>query len=312
MPRKSTDKRLSRLGVAVILIALLTAGAGLIGSHLLGGHVRVVVPTRRIAGCADKNVPVGPPAPPSAVPDDNHLPAALVGQVWRESFADDFSGSKLSTTWSTCWCYSLHGCSNGDGEGEWYRPENVKVASGYLDLTADDRSVQGKEMTTGAPRTYAYSSGMVTSEGRFAFRYGFVQWRAEEPSGAGLWPALWMMPEDGSWPPEIDALETIGSAPDVGNFTYHPTASDPPAGFSKTIPHLDTGWHTFGVDWEPHSITWYVDGHRVTRTTDAVTGKVMYLVMDLAVGGSFPGYPDGSTSFPASLGIDSVAVWQHR
>jgi beta-glucanase (GH16 family) len=120
-----------------------------------------------------------------------------------------------------------------------------------------------------------------------------------------------MMPEDGSWPPEIDALETIGSQPDIGNFTYHPSATSPADGYDKVIPGLSTGYHTFGVDWEPGSITWYVDGQPVASTTDQVTSKAMYLVMNLAVGGDWPGYPDATTKFPSTLAISDVSVWQH-
>ncbi len=165
-------------------------------------------------------------------------------------------------------------------------------------------------MSTGASRSYRYTSGMVTSYQKFSFTYGYVEWRAQLPSGQGFWPALWMMPANNSWPPEIDALETVGNQPNIGNFTYHPPAGAS-QGFDKNIPGLSSGWHTFGVDWEPGSITWYVDGTKVASTTNDVTGDAMYLVMNLAVGGAWPGYPDATTAFPSSLNIDYVRVWQH-
>jgi beta-glucanase (GH16 family) len=179
-----------------------------------------------------------------------------------------------------------------------------------LSLTAKDQTAHGITMTTGAPRTYQYTSGMVDTYKKFSFQYGYVEWRAELPTGQGFWPALWLMPENNSWPPEIDALEVVGNQPDIGNYTYHPPSPQPSQGFDTKISGLSSGWHTFGVDWEPGRITWYVDGNQVAKTTYDVTSLPMYLVMNLAVGGAWPGYPDASTPFPSSLNIDYVRVWQ--
>lgn len=255
-------------------------------------------------GCNLLPPPFGSPAPPAPTPSLPGGPTHLI-------FDDEFDGSSLSSTWATCWWFSPSktGCSNGDQEGEWYTPANVSVGSGVLSLTARDTPTEGVWMSSGQPRTYDYTSGMANSHGTFSFTYGYVEWRAWVPEGQGLWPALWLMPENGQWPPEIDALETIGQA-DQGYFTYHmPSGAQQSA--PATIPGLTGGPHIFGVDWEPGSITWYVDGRAVFEATQNVTDTAMYLVMDLAVGGSWAGYPNASTVFPSSFDIDYVRVWQH-
>jgi beta-glucanase (GH16 family) len=228
-------------------------------------------------------------------------------------YDDEFNGSSLSSDWATCWWYAPAsadgGCSNGTAEGEWYRAQNVTVHNGELSLTAQNQPVQGVNQSTGLPQNYNWTSGMVDTHGKFSFSYGYVEWQAQVPNGMGLWPALWLMPENGIWPPEIDALEMVGSQPNVWTGTYLPPTGAK-QGHWATINGLYSGWHTFGVDWEPGSITWYVDGHAVAQSTTAVTNTPMYLVMDLAVGASWPGYPDASTPFPSALNIDYVRVWQ--
>jgi len=260
-------------------------------------------------------------AVPASIPDSGSSETSstpepvpsLPGGPMHLIFNDEFTGTTLGSTWSTCWWYSPSpsGCSNGDGEGEWYTPSNVTVANGSLNLTAENKPTEGVWMSSGQPRLYDYTSGMVDSRGRFSFTYGYVEWKAWLPAGQGLWPALWMMPENDTWPPEIDALETVGNQPDVWTGTYHPPSPMPAQGFDSTVPGLSSGWHTFGVDWEPGRITWYVDGQQMATTTTDVTSTAMYLVMDLAVGGSWPGYPNASTPFPSTLRIAYVRVWQH-
>jgi beta-glucanase (GH16 family) len=269
----------------------------------------VVATSGTVEAFAAQSPSGGAPAAPSGATQPQPVPA-LPGGLMHLAFADEFNGPSLSSTWQTCWWYSLGGCSNGDQEAEWYAPSNVTVANGQLSLTALRQTVPGRQMTTGLPRTYQYTSGMVTSYGNFSFDYGYVEWRAQLPSGQGLWPALWLMPANNTWPPEIDALETVGSQPDVACWTYIQPNGAHSASY-RDIPALSSGWHTFGVDWEPGVITWYVDGVAEFTTTSAVTSTPMYLVMDLAVGGTWAGLPNATTPFPSTLGIDYVRVWQH-
>jgi beta-glucanase (GH16 family) len=230
----------------------------------------------------------------------------------RMIFDDEFNGGSLSSTWSTCFWYAPNGCNDGSAEQQVWLAKNVTESNGLLQLTARHETVQATN-NSNQMQTWNYTSGMVNSEHQFSFSYGYVEWRANVPAGQGFWPALWLLPEDNSWPPELDVLENLGNDPTTGYYTWHPASPNPQQGFGVKAADLSVGYHTFGADWEPGSITWYVDGHQVAQTTFNVSGTAMYLVMSLAIGapGSWPGAPNLSTPFPSTFTIDYVRVWQH-
>jgi beta-glucanase (GH16 family) len=256
-----------------------------------------------------------------AQPGSGPLPVGQTGS-WKLIFHDDFNGNSLDTSkWTTCYFnfkVGKDGCDHDQGELELYQPNDVSVSNGVLTLHAEKKSVNAAN-----GQTYNYTSGMVTTgpasgssnDTRFSFKYGYIEMRAKIPAGLGLWPAFWTLPTDLSWPPEIDVFEILGDAPNVINMHYHyPDGSDNGVddGAKWTGPDLSADWHTYAVDWEPDSITWYVDGVARRTYTDAshIVSKSMYLLANLAVGGDWPGNPDASTSFPALYQIDYVRVWQ--
>jgi beta-glucanase (GH16 family) len=234
-------------------------------------------------------------------------------------FHDEFDGNSLDTSkWNTCF-FNFHvagtqDCTHDQSELELYQPANVTVNNGILNLTAQKQNV------TAGGQTYHYTSGMISSgpatngaPAKFSFQYGYMEMRAEVPAGQGLWPAFWTLAADESYPPEIDIFEILGNATTVDNMHYHyPDGSDEGAdvGSEWTGPNFSAGWHTFAVDWEPGSLTWYVDGVARFHTSNKVTSKPQYLVANLAVGGGWPGNPDATTPFPSSLQIDYIRVWQ--
>ncbi len=266
----------------------------------------------RLIGAPPGRIPPALPGlslPPVPVQAPTSAPPPIPG-LWRSILSESFTGTTLPAIWHTCWWYSPHGCSNGSSEGQWYLPQNVIVGNGYLSLVAERRTAANVTMPGDGKHDYQYTSGMVNSEGGFQFKFGYVQWRAKLPVGQGLWPALWLLPADNSWPPEIDALEVVGGQPNIWTGANHP-ATGASRGFDFKIAGLSRGWHTFGVNWEPGRITWYVDGHAVAAdVSTGVSDTPMYLVMDLAVGGSWPGYPNRTTPFPSSLEVSAVQVWQ--
>lgn len=239
---------------------------------------------------------------------------------WRPVLNEDFRGRALDARrWRTCFWWATTTCSiEPNGELQLYTPGNVQVAGGALTLRARRQSVIG---WNGTP--YAYTSGMVMSGGRgargrrgFAFTYGRAEARIEVPRGAGLLPAFWLLPASGASRPEIDIMEILGGSPRVDRMHIHyagPSERTVAAGHDWTGPDFSAGWHTFAVDWEPHAITWFVDGVRRWRVTRpaAIPHRPMYLLLTLAVGGEFPGPPDGGTVFPSEMRIASVRVWQH-
>jgi len=272
---------------------------------------RVAVATMLATGLAFPVLHAGPAAATDPLPVGSGGGATLV-------FADDFDGTALnSARWHTCSWWATSTCSiETNNELELYTANNVSVGGGTLKLQARRENAVGWNGTT-----YNYTSGMVSSGGRsgeipagFTYKYGYAETRVKIPAGKGLWPAFWTLPADYSWPPEIDAMEILGDSPNVVNMTYHyldGAGAHQSPGTAWTGPDFSAGWHTFGVDWQPNAIVWYVDGVERKRFTDAaaITAAPQYLLLNLAVGGNWPGSPDAATQFPADYLVDYVRVW---
>jgi beta-glucanase (GH16 family) len=255
------------------------------------------------------------------------VPPALTDQtqVWQQTFGDEFNGVVLDATrWTSCyWWVAGGGCTNsGNGEQQWYTPANVIESDGTLKLRA-------QKETTLAPdgKTYDYTSGMISSgrdtsllstPPKFQFRYGYMEMRAKLPAGTGFWPAFWTLPSSQGWPPEIDAMEARGDRPnDVNVGVYNKTSTGATVHGSVWINGLadyTAGFHTFAVDWEPASLDYYVDDVLRIRVTDParIPTEPMYVLANLAVGGSWPGSPDASTPFPSDMQIDWIHVFERR
>jgi hypothetical protein len=157
-------------------------------------------------------------------------------------------------------------------------------------------------------------SGLINTHGTFSQTYGYFEISAKVPSGQGLWPAFWLLPQSGNWPPEIDVLELLGNDPS----TYYVGAhwSDAAGrhafdtqGYSATV-DLSQGFHQYGTLWTADRITFYLDGQEVySMATPPGMNEPMYLLAGLAVGGNWPGAPDATTLFPAQFQIDSIKAW---
>lgn len=245
-------------------------------------------------------------------------PSGATGD-WVPIFSDTFDELALShERWTTCYWWDDQGCTNlGNNELQWYMPQNVAIGNGRLALTARPGEVTGFK-----GRKFPYTSGMVTSgrmyeeralSDRFSFTYGFVEVRARPPVGQGLWAAIWMLPSDHISRPEIDIMEVLGHRPDVLEMHYH-FGDDDSAGSQTEIAGLSDDWQTYGVEWSPDAIIWYLNGVEQWRYDDAstISDEPMYLLLNLAVGGDWPGAPDKTTNFPAAFLIDSVRVWQRQ
>jgi beta-glucanase (GH16 family) len=164
-------------------------------------------------------------------------------------------------------------------------------------------------------RNLHYTSGSLTTEGTFAVQYGYFEIRAKLPTGRGLWPAFWIEPADREWPPEIDVFEVIGQRPWELVTTVHSKAR----GRHEMVQHhtnvgdMSKDFHVYAVDWTADSIVWYFDGREIARApTPPDLHKPCYMLLNLAVGGNWPGAPDMTTGFPAWLEVDWVRVWSHR
>ena len=249
------------------------------------------------------------------------------------SFGDDFNSLSLrsgsSGTWSTGWNYSpVSGQAGYNNELEWYvNPAYAPTASanpfstsnGVLNITAKPATSRVQPYIGGQ----TYTSGMINTYHSFAQTYGYFEMSAKLPAGQGLWPAFWLMPTDGSWPPELDVMEVLGNRSTQLYTTVHSQVSgasgwiDPTGGVNHyttgagtTVTDTSAGFHTYGVDWEPDKITWYFDGQKIFQAaTPADMNKPMYLIANLAVGGDWPGSPISSTKFPATMQIDYIRAY---
>jgi beta-glucanase (GH16 family) len=245
----------------------------------------------------------------SAAPSSLTVPAG-----WKLAFDPGFSGSSLSSTWSTCydWATSASaGCTNNPStEKEWYLPSQVQVSGGVLNLTAKQETTQGQS-SSGAAQTYACRSGMVSSKPGFSFTYGLIQVTAKLPYGPGLWPALWLAATNDQWPPELDIMEHWYSEQDYKIYD-HTVGTSYVGGPVPTPVNLSAGFHTYSLLWTKDRVTWYLDGVEKFTTTDHVPQQAMYFIANVA-----DRIPDGNTNTSIAPGdctgtmqIQSVKVWQ--
>jgi beta-glucanase (GH16 family) len=221
-------------------------------------------------------------------------------------FNQGFSGTQLnSSVWSTCYegYNPAVGCTNyGTGEIEWYLPSQDQVSGGVLHEVASETPTTGTN-EAGATETYPYKSGIVTTFGSFNFTYGYVSVVAELPGGTGTWPTIWLLPENGTWPPEVDIMENYGSTNQI-QCTVHWGAANTQAYADVTSStNLTTSYNTYGLLWTPTSLTWYLNGKAVFSYSGVgVPNTPMYLLANLAI--------DGAAAATSSFNIQSVQVYQ--
>ena len=215
---------------------------------------------------------------------------------WMTSFP--FGGQEVRTLAQT-------------GEQEYYSDASVgenpfSLGNGMLDIVASPAAAGSN------PLDLPYDSGLITTYKSFSQLYGYFEMRAELPAGDGMWPGFWLLPVNNQGAAELDILETHGNNPD----TLYVTAISSVLGINDqtavTVPNTSTGFHTYGVDWEPKTITFYFDGQAIASVpTPATMNTPMYALVNLAVGGpdSWGGGTDASTPFPADMLVDYVRAY---
>lgn len=237
--------------------------------------------------------------------------------VWNLTFSDEFNGTTLNTKkWSTCYWWGTTGCTNGgSGDLNWYQPDDVIVKNGKLHLRAQQRKVNG----------YDYTSGMIASHDKYAFQYGYAEMRAKLPKGRGLWPTFWLGSQKKVWPPEIDIMEHLGhQSTQVHLSLHHSTPTKNHVASSKGVVvkdeagnpiDLSESYNTYGFQWEPQHLIWYINGKEYRRYTasENIPAEPMYIMATLALGAAWTNTPpDSTTPFPSTFEIDYIKVWRHN
>jgi len=209
----------------------------------------------------------------------------------------------------------------GNNELQWYLEDSALIEDGVLVITAKQESVGGKN----------YTSARLNTRDRVAFRYGRVEASIKFPAGQGYWPAFWMMPQDntyGTWAAsgEIDIVEAVNLG--VNNIyevhgTIHYGAEWPNNQFTGEAKSVNqdvaTSFHTYAIEWDPEEIRWYVDDELYATQTEWATSSAaypapfdepFYIILNVAVGGNWPGAPNSSTEFPSTMEVDYIRVYE--
>lgn len=253
--------------------------------------------------------------------DDTFIGVSDAGHVSADSYpgkslvwSDEFSGDAIDLAH---WTYDLGASGWGNQELQNYTSssENAYVNDGKLFIVAKQEGIH-------------YSSARMKSIGLQEFQYGRIDVRAMLPFGQGIWPAIWMLganfPTVG-WPAcgEIDIMEVIGSSPNILHGTIHYGADWTQHNYVGQSTYLPSGetfadeFHVFSIDWDENGITWLLDDVPFYNVNTGVTGGQPYpfdnpffFILNVAVGGQWPGYPDASTTFPQFMAVDYVRVFQ--
>lgn len=243
------------------------------------------------------------------------------------TWADEFNLTRLDTgNWNYLYGtgYEDNGNGWGNNELQYYRSENTTVADGMLTITALKQAHEGSE----------YTSSRLTTDDKREITYGRIDTRAKLPIGQGIWPAIWMLgakfPAEQGWPAagEIDIMEFLGHMPNRLHGTVHygsgPGENYRYKSFNLDVPGsepLSDDFHLYSIDWRRDTIDWLFDGERYGRFTAsdaAESGQAYpfnaphYLLLNLAVGGNWPGEPDSTTVFPQEFVIDYVRIYQRK
>lgn len=223
-------------------------------------------------------------------------------------WADEFDSPTLNTS---NWAHEVGGWGWGNNEWQYYTPgDNLTIEDGILIIEARQEQQGGND----------YTSGKISSKDLVEVQYGKIEARIKYPTGQGIWPAFWMLGAnfgDVSWPQcgEIDILEHVNN-----EWTIHGTAHWNDNGHvyygnSKNTSPLE--FHVYAIEWDASGIRWFLDGqqYHIMDTTNGINSteefhEPFYMILNLAVGGDWPGYPDCCTNFPAQLMVDYVRVYQ--
>jgi beta-glucanase (GH16 family) len=261
--------------------------------------------------CKDKEAS-GNDSKPIAPPQQPSQPSAYSQLLW----SDEFDGKEIDLT---KWQHEVNDNGGGNNELQYYTPEprNSYLQNGNLVIEAIKEDY----------KTRKYTSARLNTKGKVDWMYGKIEVRAKLPKGQGIWPAIWMLPTDeefGGWPKsgEIDIMEMVGHQPSTLHGTVHYGPAWPKNQQKTTSYVLPTGdfsddFHVFSIIWDKNLIRWYIDGMQYFTIKPEDLKPHIYpfnakfhVLLNLAIGGNWPGNPDDTTVFPQKMLVDYVRVYK--
>ncbi len=255
--------------------------------------------------------------------------SALPG--WVLTWSDEFDGPDGSAVDPTKWVHDVGGSGWGNQELEYYTDgtKNAVVMGDNLVITATTAGASSYNCSYPSSGPCQYTSARLLTQNRFSQQYGRIEARIQIPEGQGLWPAFWMLGADintSGWPTcgEIDIMENIGKEPSTNNGSLHMpaagTSNDDDLTGTYTLPgnaKLGDDFHTYAIEWSAAAIKFYVDDNLYeTQTPSTATGRTwkfdhpFFMLLNVAVGGQWPGAPDSTTTFPQTMKVDWVRVYE--
>jgi len=243
---------------------------------------------------------------------------------WKLIWHDEFNGKRVDASkWNV-----LTRETSKHGEVQFYAPDEVYTLDGHLRIRSQVRDLGNKH----------YTSGRLDTKDKLAITYGKVEIRGKLPVGKGIWPAYWLYPQNRDWQmeytmseavangkessipelrpwyTEIDIMEFLGHEPNVLYATFHYYSFDgvkksSSAKYVGETPYNDD-YHIYTLEWEIDAIRWYIDGELIHTAKEGIPHTPHFLILNTAIGGSWPGNPDSTTVFPQFHDIDYVRVYQ--
>lgn len=245
-------------------------------------------------------------------------------QDWQLVWSDEFQADTIDTS---KWEWEVNSDGGGNNELQYYtaRPENSFIEDGKLVIQALKETYTGSDQ-----RTRSYTSARMRTKYKGDWKYGRIRVKAKLPYGQGLWPAIWMLPTDwvyGGWAAsgEIDIMEYLGHDryKIYGTIHYGGQWPDNKHTGSDYVDGSDfsADFHVYEIEWREGEVKWFVDGNHYLTLDDWYTtagdfpapfDQRFHLILNVAVGGNWPGNPDSTTTFPQRMEVDYIRVYQEN
>jgi beta-glucanase (GH16 family) len=251
---------------------------------------------------------------------DKEAKQTLPERSWELTWSEDFTGPAGTAPDAARWGFDIGAGGWGNNELQHYTSRSQNAAlngTGSLVMTARQESFSGS----------GFTSARIKTKGKFAQAYGRFEARIKTPTGPGIWPAFWMLGDNidaTPWPQcgEIDIMEQRGQEPNINHGSVHgPGYSGANAvtkSYGLTTGRFDTDFHIYAIEWGPDYIDYFVDDFLYQRITPKdvpgtwVYDRPFFIIINIAVGGNFVGFPTAGTPFPQSMLIDYVKVYKQK